>query len=75
MVQAPGDATGANGAGVDLPEGPLTVGAVRPYNQVYAEYAQEARQSAARQSLPANVQTLVDRYFGAISPPTDAPGP
>jgi hypothetical protein len=48
---------------------------VRPYNQVYAEYAQEARQSAARQSLPANVQTLVDRYFGAISPPTDAPGP
>jgi hypothetical protein len=75
VVQAPGDATGATGAGVDLPQGPLTVGEVRPYNEVYAEYAQEARQSAARQSLPANVQTLVDRYFGSISPSTDTPQP
>ena len=56
-------------------ENPLTVGEVRPYNQVYAEYAQEARQSAARQTLPSNVQTLVDRYFGAISPPTDSAQP
>ena len=53
---------------MELPQGQLSVGNVQPYNQVYSEYAQEARQSAARQSLPPNVQNLVDRYFGAIAP-------
>jgi hypothetical protein len=74
-VQPGGDPTGARGAGVDLPEGPLTVGDVRPYDQVYAQYAQEARQSTSRQSLPPNVQNLVDRYFGSIAPPSQAPQP
>ena len=70
QVQLPGDATGAGGAGVELPNGPLSVGDVRPYDQVYSDYAQAARQAAARQSLPPNVQNLVDRYFGAIAPST-----
>jgi hypothetical protein len=74
-LQPGGDPTGARGAGVDLPEGPLTVGDVRPYDQVYAQYAQEARQSTSRQSLPPNVQNMVDRYFGSIAPPTSGPGP
>lgn len=73
-VQVQGDATGARGAGVDLPQGPLTVGDVRPYDQVYAQYAREARQATSRQSLPSNVQNLVDRYFGSIAP-NDTPVP
>jgi hypothetical protein len=68
QVQIGGDATDARGASVDLPQGPVSASDVRPYDQVYAQYAQEARQSAARQSLPPNVQGLVDRYFGAIAP-------
>ncbi len=67
-VQVGGDATGARGDGVDLPNGPVSTGDVRPYDQVYAQYAAEARQSAARQALPPNVQGMVDRYFGAIAP-------
>jgi hypothetical protein len=68
QVQVGGDASDARGASVDLPNGPVSAGDVRPYDQVYAQYAQEARQSAARQSLPPNVQGMVDRYFGAIAP-------
>lgn len=75
QVQAPSDPTGASGAGVELPNGPLSAGDVRPYDQVYADYAHEARQSAARQQLPPNVQGLVDRYFGAIAPTPDSAGP
>ncbi len=73
-VQVGGDATGARGDGVDLPNGPVTAGDVRPYDQVYAQYAAEARQSAARQQLPPNVQGMVDRYFGAIAPTPDSSG-
>lgn len=67
-VQLPSDPTGASGSSVELPRGPLSVGDVQPYNQVYADYAEAARQSAARQPLPPNVQGMVDRYFGAIAP-------
>jgi hypothetical protein len=74
-VQVGGDATGARGDGVDLPNGPVTAGDVRPYDQVYAQYAAEARQSAARQQLPTNVQGMVDRYFGAIAPTPGPSGP
>jgi hypothetical protein len=75
QVQVSGAATDARGASVDLPQGPVSAGDVRPYDQVYAQYAQEARQSAARQSLPPNVQALVDRYFGAIAPTPGAASP
>jgi hypothetical protein len=68
QVQVGGDPSDARGERVDLPRGPLTAGDVRPYDQVYAQYAQEARQSVSRQSLPPNVQSMVDRYFGAIAP-------
>jgi hypothetical protein len=75
QVQIDGEASDARGASVELPQGPLSAGDVRPYDQVYAEYAQEARQSAARQSLPPNVQGMVDRYFGAIAPTPGATSP
>jgi hypothetical protein len=75
QVQVGGDATDARGDNVDLPQGPVTAGDVRPYDQVYSQYAQEARQSVARQSLPPNVQGLVDRYFGAIAPTPGATTP
>jgi hypothetical protein len=75
QVQPHGDPTGAGGAGVDLPQGPLSVGDVRPYDQVYSQYAQEARQSTSRQALPPNVQNMVDRYFGAIAPQDQAKQP
>jgi hypothetical protein len=75
QVQIDGEASDARGASVELPQGPLSAGDVRPYDQVYAEYAQAARQSAARQSLPPNVQGMVDRYFGAIAPTPGATSP
>jgi hypothetical protein len=75
QVQIGGEASDARGGSVDLPQGPLSTGDVRPYDQVYAEYAQEARQSTARQSLPPNVQGMVDRYFGAIAPTPGATTP
>jgi hypothetical protein len=68
QVQIGADTSNARGDSVDLPQGPVSTGDVRPYDQVYARYAEEARQAAARQALPPNVQGLVDRYFGAIAP-------
>jgi hypothetical protein len=53
---------------VDLPDSPLTRGAVRPYDEVYGEYEAAARQSASRQSLPPALQGLVQRYFSALQP-------
>lgn len=67
-VSMPGNATGASGETIDLPNAPLTTGAVRPYDQVYGQYAAEARQSLSRQPLPSGLQNLVQRYFSAIEP-------
>jgi hypothetical protein len=67
-VQASGDVAGAGGEAVDLPESPVTAGARRPYDQVYGEYEQAARQSLGRQSLPPALQGLVQRYFSSIDP-------
>jgi hypothetical protein len=44
------------------------LGAQRPYDEVYGQYEAAARQSLARQSLPPNLQGLVQRYFSAIEP-------
>jgi len=68
QVQAPGDARGASGQTVDLPNSPKTLGATRPYDQVYGQYETAARESLARQELPQNLQGLVQRYFSAIAP-------
>jgi hypothetical protein len=65
-------ASGADAAGgesVDLAESPLTLGAIRPYRSVYADYEASARQSLARQPLPPALEERVQRYFSAISPP------
>lgn len=67
-VEIPNNAAGASGDTVDLPNGPLATGAVHPYDQVYGQYAAEARESLARQPLPSGLQSLVQRYFSAIEP-------
>jgi hypothetical protein len=67
-VGLPGDASGASGNTVELPDSPLALGAVRPYDEAYGQYEAAARQSLARQSLPPPLQGLVQRYFSAIEP-------
>ena len=69
-VAAPGDVAGSGGPTVDLPESPLTLGPVRPYDEVYGDYEAAARQSLGRQPLPPALQGLVQRYFTAIKPAT-----
>lgn len=71
-LRARGDATGASGAGVGLPNSPVALGVDRPYDEVYAEYEATARQSLARQSLPPPLRGLVQRYFSAIEPAAGA---
>jgi hypothetical protein len=68
QVVVSGDATSGSGESVDLPQGPVSLGSVQPYDQVYAEYESSARQSVARQSLPAGLQGVVQRYFTSIAP-------
>ena len=67
-VAVAGDASGATGQLVERPDSPLELGALRPYQAVYGEYAASARQSLARQGLPPALEALVQRYFSAISP-------
>ncbi|MHB1416171.1 MAG: hypothetical protein ACYC1C_13060 [Chloroflexota bacterium] len=69
-VQAPGQAEGNSGQTVDLPNSPLSLGSVRPYNEVYGEYEAAARQSLSRQPLPPALQSLVQKYFSALKPAT-----
>ena len=67
-VQAPGDVSGSDGPTVELPDSPLELGSVRPYDEVYGEYEASARQSLSRQPLPPALLGLVQRYFSAIKP-------
>ncbi|MGI5835576.1 MAG: hypothetical protein ACOX87_03660 [Chloroflexota bacterium] len=67
-VQAPGDAAGASGDTVEMPESEVSLGNLLPYNEVYGEYESAARESASRKQLPPALQTLVQRYFSAIKP-------
>jgi hypothetical protein len=57
---------------VELPDSPLALGSVRPYQTVYGEYEERARHSLAQQTLPPALESLVQRYFSAIAP-TAAP--
>lgn len=66
-----GQARGAAGQSVDLPESPLTLGQLRPYNEVFAGYEAAARRTLSRSSLPPNLEALVRAYFGAIQPARD----
>jgi hypothetical protein len=68
-VAVAGDVSTATGELAELPESPLALGALRPYEAVYAEYELGARQALSRQPLPPALEALVQRYFTAISPP------
>jgi len=72
-VQAPGDAVGSDGQTVDLPDSPLALGSVRPYDEVYGQYEEAARQALAREPLPPALQGLVQRYFTAVRPTAQNP--
>ena len=67
-MDASGGAQGASGETVELPDSPLELGSVRPYDEVYGRYEAAARQSLSRQPLPPSLQGLVQRYFSAIAP-------
>jgi len=67
-VQAPGDAAGASGDTAETPNSPMTLGSVRPYDQVYGQYEAAARDSLSRRPLPPALQGLVQRYFSSIAP-------
>ncbi|MFO7173553.1 MAG: hypothetical protein DIU70_011435, partial [Bacillota bacterium] len=71
-VQAPGRGR-ATGEVVTVPDSPLAPGAVRPYEEVYATYAAQARQSLSGRSLPPELQALVQRYFSGLAPAEPAP--
>lgn len=47
---------------------PVFEGVSRPYNEVYSDYASEAKRSLERSELPQSMQGLVERYFMEIDP-------
>ena len=67
-VRATGQAAGASGPTRELPDGPLSLGEVRPYDQVFGDYDAAARQSLSRGMLPPALSGLVQRYFSSIAP-------
>jgi hypothetical protein len=67
-VNVSGQAKGASGQMLELPESQLTMGRLRPYNEVFANYESAARRTLSRSTLPPNLESLVRAYFGAIQP-------
>lgn len=49
-------------------QSPMLDGMTRPYEEVYNEYAAEAKQSLERSELPAGMQEKVKQYFEQIQP-------
>jgi|GEM_PF-401355 len=49
-------------------ESPMIDGMTRPYEEVYNEYATEAKQSLGRSQLPESMQEKVKQYFDQIQP-------
>ncbi|WJH34623.1 hypothetical protein N6H14_33525 [Paenibacillus sp. CC-CFT747] len=47
---------------------PVVDGVSRPYEEVYSEYAAEAKSSLDRHPLPQNMQNRVRDYFTEIQP-------
>ncbi|MDQ0116681.1 hypothetical protein [Paenibacillus harenae] len=47
---------------------PMIDGMTRPYEEVYNEYAAEAKESLGRSQLPASMQDKVKHYFEQIQP-------
>ncbi|AOZ94619.1 hypothetical protein LPB68_08065 [Paenibacillus crassostreae] len=59
------------GGGGDIQKGgdsQMIDGASRPYEEVYEEYAAEAKKSIGRNDLPQKMQGLVESYFTSINP-------
>lgn len=60
-----------HGGGGDVQKGgksPVFDGVSRPYDEVYSEYAAEAKRSLERSELPQSMQSLVESYFTEIDP-------
>ncbi|GAA0133407.1 hypothetical protein YSY43_02470 [Paenibacillus sp. YSY-4.3] len=60
-----------HGGGGDVQKGgksPVFDGVSRPYDEVYSDYAAEAKRSLERSELPQSVQSLVESYFTEIDP-------
>jgi hypothetical protein len=49
-------------------QSPMMDGTTRPYEDVYNEYAAEAKQSLGRSQLPSSMQEKVKQYFDQIQP-------
>ncbi|MNO07196.1 hypothetical protein D3C81_2292930 [compost metagenome] len=49
-------------------ESPVFDGVSRPYEEVYSDYATEAKRSLERRDLPQSMQSLVENYFTEIDP-------
>jgi hypothetical protein len=69
-IAVSGDSAAATGSLVELLDAPLALGSIRPYQTVYGEYEEQARQSLAQQALPPALESVVRRYFSAIAPTT-----
>ena len=66
-----GDKGPLEGSGGDIQKGgvsPTVPGSSRPYEEVYKDYATEARRSLGRSQLPEQMQGLVEDYFTQINP-------
>lgn len=62
---------GPSSGGGDKQKGgtsPTIDGVSRPYDEVYGEYSQRAKDSLGRSDLPQSVQGLVESYFTEIRP-------
>ncbi len=59
---------GEAGEQVGLHQSPTTLGAIRPYSEVYAAYKAEAQESLSRAPLPPALQSLVWQYFEGVRP-------
>jgi hypothetical protein len=58
---------GERGSAIGLNRSPTTLGAVRPYTEVYGRYLAEAHDSLSRAPLPPDMENLVWRYFNALN--------
>ncbi|RDU38547.1 hypothetical protein DRW41_03015 [Neobacillus piezotolerans] len=49
-------------------DGPIQLGTLRPYEEVYGEYAASYRNSLDRVKLPGGLETIVKNYFSDLDP-------
>lgn len=49
-------------------QSPIFDGVSRSYEEVYSDYAAEAKRSLERNELPQSMQSLVESYFTEIDP-------